>query len=85
MKTDAELRDIALDIEGGSIFTDRHLRPNEHDRMLRSIFMPLALMDEERLDKFVKSEPGLIRIQSRGWPVGRQRLSGLHVHEDPDG
>lgn len=48
MKTDEELKQIALDMLHGKIFTDRHCKDlNE----LRSSFLILALMDPETMKK----------------------------------
>lgn len=40
---DAELRQLAHDIEAGLVFTDRHVL---NDRDLRIVFMPLMMLDE---------------------------------------
>jgi hypothetical protein len=37
-----ELKQLALDIEAGKVFTNRHLSENDN-HMLNSVFMPLAL------------------------------------------
>lgn len=48
-KTDEELRQIALDWVGGSIFSDRHIMDGDKPEMIRSVFMPLFFADEEFL------------------------------------
>ena len=42
-KTDEELRELAIQIAGNAVFTDRHIPSDEHEHMLGSIFMPLGL------------------------------------------
>lgn len=44
-KTDEEIRQLAVDAEGGLVFTDRHINKNEDPGILGSVFMPLAFMD----------------------------------------
>lgn len=48
MKTDDELKQIALDMLHGEIFTDRHCHSLEE---LRSSFLILALMEPEAMKK----------------------------------
>lgn len=57
-KTDAELRELAIDIVDGRIFTSGHLRPHEED-MVRLIFMPLSLMSPEDLQRLKEQECAL--------------------------
>lgn len=57
MKTDEELRKIAMDIGEGRIFSDRHLRSSND---IKSVFMVLNLMDKDTLEKFLKDEPAFI-------------------------
>ena len=59
MKSDRELRQIAMDFVDGKIFTDRHLRPNEAD-LVSHVFMPLGLMDNEKMSVFLADKPRLI-------------------------
>ncbi len=40
--TDQELKELAIDIFEGKVFTDRHI-PEEEERGLLMVFMPLAL------------------------------------------
>lgn len=46
MKTDEELRQIALDMHLGKIFSDRHCPTPD---MIRSVFMILAFMEEAQI------------------------------------
>lgn len=57
MKTDSELKQIALELWRGDIFSDRHINnPNDLGR----VFMPLRLMDKEGLENLMKSNPEFI-------------------------
>lgn len=56
-KTDEELKQIALDIYSGKIFSDRDC-PDEHS--VRTVFMPLALMDNEQLQELVNDKAAFI-------------------------
>lgn len=58
MRTDEELKDIALKINSNEIFTDRHI-PEEQSEMLPIVFMPLGLMSGEELTKAFGDDPGL--------------------------
>lgn len=53
-KTDEELKQIALDLFKGSIFSDRHLinEPN----MLTSVFMILPMLDKEKLEELKNND-----------------------------
>jgi len=52
MKTDAELKQLALDMYAGKVFTDRHFRnPEEANRLLPMVFLPLAFMTEVQIRK----------------------------------
>lgn len=47
--TEEELKQLARDIHGGNVFTDRHIRPDDRMQMLSMVFMPLVMMDEENI------------------------------------
>ena len=50
MRTDEQLKDIAMDILNEKIFTSRHL---SHDSsLIPMVFLPLALMKEEQIEGF---------------------------------
>ena len=59
-KTDKELRELAIQYVGGSIFTDRHIPEDEYMSMLQSVFMPLALANEELIDFLQSAEIALL-------------------------
>lgn len=56
-KTDEELRQIAVDIYDGKIFTSQHLSESEQN-LMPMVFMPLALMDRETFKSL--SEVGMV-------------------------
>jgi hypothetical protein len=56
-RTDDELKQIALDLHQGRIFTDRHCPDPETFRM---VFMLFVFMTEEHLDQLKADPPGLI-------------------------
>ncbi len=43
MKTDQELKQLAIDIYDNKVFTDRHIREGESAHRIAVIFMPIAL------------------------------------------
>lgn len=53
--TDDELREIAVGINSGTIFTDRHIKPEEASM----IFMPLLFMTNKQRAELKKDKPGL--------------------------
>jgi hypothetical protein len=56
-KTDEELKEIALGIHKGHIFTDRHVRSAQE---LSLVFMPLIFLKEEQIDKIKKEDIGMV-------------------------
>lgn len=56
---DEELVQIAKDLLEGRIFTDRNLEPGDA-RMLGSIFLPLALMDEAQAKKMMADRVSMV-------------------------
>jgi hypothetical protein len=58
-KTDEELKQIAIDIRAGRIFSDRHI-PKGSEDMIHSIFMVFIFMDEAALKGLQDDPPGLI-------------------------
>jgi hypothetical protein len=56
-RPESELKQIALDLHKGLIFSDRHLGP---DGDLASAFMALRFLDKQQLDELKASNPGLI-------------------------
>jgi hypothetical protein len=59
-KTDAELRQIAMDIYHGHIFTDRSIRNKDDLNLLSMIFMPLALMGKEGADQMIERKVSMV-------------------------
>ena len=59
-KTDAELRAMAILIEGGGIFTDRHIAAVERARMIPSVFMVLPLMEPEQRQEMIDHDVSLL-------------------------
>ena len=55
--TDDEIKQVAEDMYKGIVFTDRQLERRED---IQSVFVALALMEQEQLDKFNKNPPGMI-------------------------
>lgn len=45
--TNGELKDIALGIHKGKIFTDKHIPTDEQKQMVPIVFMALMFMDKE--------------------------------------
>ncbi len=43
MKTNEELKAIAVDLADGKIFSDRHLQANGNGHMMGQVFMPIIL------------------------------------------
>lgn len=58
MRTEKELRQLALDILEDKVFLDRMCHRPETDIPL--VFMPLGLMDGDEMDKFRAHDPALI-------------------------
>ena len=48
-KTDKELKQLALDIHTGQVFTDRAV-PKHDVHLIRNIFMPLAFLDKSQVE-----------------------------------
>lgn len=58
-KSDAELRQLAMDIANGKVFTSNHIPAEAYDR-LPVIFLPIALMDDQQRLRFVNDPPGMV-------------------------
>ncbi len=54
-----ELKQIAIDIRAGRIFSNWHIPDNEPD-MLYSIFMPLGLMNADQMEEIATANIGLV-------------------------
>ena len=55
-RTDDELKQIAKDIVGGLVFTDRHIPPDDRKAMLPMVFMPLMFADEKAIEQMKKDK-----------------------------
>lgn len=67
-----EIKQLAEDIYRGSVFTDRDIGNNED---IRSVFMALAIMDGDTLEKFKRKEPGMIYEYMSN--AGRMSVNGM--------
>lgn len=56
MKTEQELRQLALDVVEGKVFTDRHCR-DQHE--VSRAFMILNLMDKAQMDELLAKKPAM--------------------------
>lgn len=56
MKTDKELKEIALGINSGTIISSMTVRNEE----MSLVFMPLSLMDAKQYKEFIDKKPGMI-------------------------
>jgi len=65
IKTDQELRQIALDLADGKIFSDRHV-PKSESKTLLSIFMALSLWDHAQ--EWVKDAGMIFEYHSKAGP-----------------
>jgi hypothetical protein len=74
-KTDAELRQLAMDIVENKVFTDRHLNENEAS-MLGQVFMPIIFMSEEQTKKVFEDVGMVYEYYSEAGPRG---INGLPV------
>jgi len=57
MRSNEELKQLALDIYSGEVFTDKQC---ENKSFIDHIFMPLAFMDKKARKQFNKNKPFLI-------------------------
>lgn len=57
LRTDKELRELALGIFSGTVFTDRHVQDPDD---IPSVFMGLQLMAPENVKEFRKLKPVMI-------------------------
>jgi len=58
--TDEELKQFAVDLFEGKIFTSARIPEAEAATILPSVFMPLFFMDEDLRKDFVESKPVLV-------------------------
>lgn len=57
MKTEQEIKDIALGIHKGEIYTDRHIRSSQE---LAMVFMPLMFFKDEEHEKILNGDIGMV-------------------------
>ena len=67
MRNDEELKQIAIDLFSGKIFTDRHLNSPEE---LAHHFMPLVFMKETNLKKLSKKVDFIYEYMDKAMPMG---------------
>lgn len=80
-KTDEELKQIAIDILAGRIFSDRHIQagePEEWASTVKMVFMPIALMRPDELRKIVE-EDGATFIYEQMEAAGPRSVNGLPI------
>jgi len=87
-RPDAELRQLALDILDGRVFTSQQIGQYERVEMILMIFMPLLLMDEHAAKQMAARGPGLIyEHMSKALPRtinGYPTFFSFHVLSKPD-
>lgn len=78
MKTDEELKQLAKDLYKGEIFTDRQINDS---RLLRSVFIPLSLFDEEQAAQFRTTvENGKVNLlYERINKAGPRSINGMPI------
>ena len=84
MKTNKELKKLAIDIHAGRVFTDRHCKSEEAP----STFIPLFFMEPEALQKMIDKEISLIyEYMTEAGPKtinGRPMFSSFHTLTKPE-
>ena len=58
-RSNQELKQLAMDILDGKVFTDRHFR-EDANQMAQLVFMPLVFMDEQSMPLFLAKQPDLL-------------------------
>ena len=58
MKTDTELRKLAMDIYTGTVFTSASMHPRDL-KILNQVFMPLFMMNKEDFNNLMEQKPVL--------------------------
>lgn len=59
-RTDEEVKQIALDLHRGKIFTDRHISDDDDGFKLERVFFVLGMLKPEQMDAIKADPPGLI-------------------------
>lgn len=76
-RPDEELKQIAKDIHGNLIFTDRHIHPDSRKSMIASVFMPLFFLDKKSAEEMKRRKIAVIyeyyskagRMSINGYPI----------------
>jgi hypothetical protein len=58
--SDEKVREIALGMFKGQLFTNLQLPEGRNNDLIRMVFMPLALMNEKEMKRFKADKPVLI-------------------------
>jgi len=70
MRSEQELRQLALDLKANKIFTSTQIPPEDSD-LLGSVFIILALMDEKQHAEFLAKKPAFVyEYYSEAGPYG---------------
>jgi hypothetical protein len=59
-RTPEQLSQLARDIAGNLVFTNRHIRQGEPPQMITQIFVPLLFMSELTRHRMLRYPPGLL-------------------------
>lgn len=60
MKTPKELKEIAVGIVEGNIFSSLSIPPGEADNLIHLIFMPLIFLTDEQREELIAKKPAVI-------------------------
>lgn len=74
MKTDPELRELALGMTAGTIFTDRHIAQDDFPDMLPSVFLAFGLLDPTQRKELI--DGGLAVIYEDMEKAGGHSVNG---------
>ena len=75
-RSSAELRQLAMDIASGSVFTSGQVRETSQD-MLGLIFMPLIFMSDERRKELTKAK--IVMIYEYIREAGQRSINGYPI------
>lgn len=73
-KTNAELKQLAMGMLTGAVFSDWMIPEEEYEGIIRSIFMPFALMTREQAEEFAKHKPHMLYEEIRN--AGPRAVNG---------
>lgn len=84
--TKQELWDLAVGIVSGQVFTDRHIRPEDYERTVLAVFMPLVFADEDMITEIGKEASLLYEWMDKAGPRsmnGYPMFFSVHwLHQD---